>query len=62
MGMALAGLSRGRFTLHTKIPPTTNQIRSFSSYAAEGLKLNEIAAMAVADINGPGGASEGAKA
>jgi electron-transferring-flavoprotein dehydrogenase len=49
MGMALAGLSRGRFALRTKVPPTTKQILPFSSYAAEGLKLNEVAAVALAD-------------
>jgi len=48
-GMALAGLTRGRLSLRAKIPPAPRQIRPFSAYAVEGLKLTEIAELALAD-------------
>jgi electron-transferring-flavoprotein dehydrogenase len=39
IGMALAGLSHGRFSLTAKIPPAYKQIRSFASESLEGRQL-----------------------
>jgi len=49
IGMALAGLTSGRLSLHAHIPPAPRQIRRFGSYGKAGLKLREAAAIAVAD-------------
>lgn len=49
MGMALAGLSRGKLSLNAAIPAAHKQIRSFSSFAAEGMRLKEAAALALED-------------
>jgi electron-transferring-flavoprotein dehydrogenase len=49
IGMALAGLTGGRLSLGAHIPPAHKQIRPFSSRSAEGLKLKEATALALAD-------------
>jgi electron-transferring-flavoprotein dehydrogenase len=49
IGMALAGLTGGKLSLSGHIPPAHKQIRPFSSRSAEGLKLKEAAALALAD-------------
>ncbi|MGA3264054.1 MAG: hypothetical protein ABSC47_08425 [Terracidiphilus sp.] len=45
IGMALAGLTGGRLSLHARIPPAHKQIRG----SIDGLKLKEAAALALAD-------------
>jgi electron-transferring-flavoprotein dehydrogenase len=49
IGMALAGLTKGKLSLAAKIPPAHQQIRPFSSQSAQGLKLKDAAALAVAN-------------
>jgi electron-transferring-flavoprotein dehydrogenase len=49
IGMALAGLTGGRLSMSAHIPPAHKQIRPFSSRSAEGLKLKDAAALAIAD-------------
>jgi len=49
IGMALAGLTKGKLSLAAKIPPAHRQIRPFSSQSAQGLKLKDAAALAVAN-------------
>jgi electron-transferring-flavoprotein dehydrogenase len=49
LGMALAGLTRGKLSLRTEIPPARNQIRPFSSYPAASIPLHEAAALAIDD-------------
>ena len=39
IGMALAGLTHGRFSLKAKIPPASKQIRSFASGSSQTLQL-----------------------
>jgi len=46
-GMALAGLSEGRFALRGQIPPAPKQIRPFGTYVAGGLKRNQMIAVAL---------------
>jgi electron-transferring-flavoprotein dehydrogenase len=48
-GMAMAGLSGGRFSMDAHIPPAHQQIRSFASRGSEGLKLKEAVALAIED-------------
>ena len=47
IGMALAGLTRGRLSLPGHIAPAHRQIRPFSSFAASGIKLREAAGLAL---------------
>ncbi len=49
MGMALAGLTRGKLALPGKVPAAQRQIRPCSSYAQSGLKLKDAAALALED-------------
>jgi electron-transferring-flavoprotein dehydrogenase len=49
VGMALAGLSKGKFSLRAPIPPAHKQIRPFSSYAEQNLELKDAAAAALED-------------
>jgi electron-transferring-flavoprotein dehydrogenase len=49
LGMALAGLSGGKFSLGAHIPPPHKQIRPFSSNSTEGLKREAAAELAIAD-------------
>jgi electron-transferring-flavoprotein dehydrogenase len=49
IGMALAGLTHGRFALGAQPPPAHRQIRSFDPHSAEGFTVKEAAALAVAD-------------
>ena len=49
VGMALAGLSGGRFSLKSEIPAPHNQIRRVASQPGERLKRKEVAALAMAD-------------
>ncbi|MGA8090801.1 MAG: hypothetical protein WCA10_26235 [Terracidiphilus sp.] len=46
VGMALAGLTGGRFSLKSDIPPASKQIRPFSAQKGADLNLQEIAARA----------------
>ena len=48
-GMALAGLTGGRFSLKAHIPPAPKQIRRFGAHGKAGLKLREAARLAMAD-------------
>jgi electron-transferring-flavoprotein dehydrogenase len=48
-GMALAGLTGGRLSLHTHIPPAPKQIRRLTMYETAGLKLKQAAALALED-------------
>jgi electron-transferring-flavoprotein dehydrogenase len=43
IGMALAGLTSGKFSLGAKIPPAYKQIRSFAANSADALKLKDAA-------------------
>jgi electron-transferring-flavoprotein dehydrogenase len=49
IGMAIAGLTNGRFSLKAEIPPPHKQIRSFASHSAEGRKVKKAMAAAIAD-------------
>ena len=49
VGMALAGLTGGRLSLRTHIPPAPKQIRTFATHSAAGLKLKQAAALAIED-------------
>ncbi len=49
LGMALAGLTGGRFSLKAKIPPPHEQVHPSSSSSVEDLKLKDAAALALAD-------------
>jgi electron-transferring-flavoprotein dehydrogenase len=49
IGMALAGLTGGKLSLKAQIPPAHKQIRPFAPQSADGLKLKDAAALAVAD-------------
>ena len=49
IGMALSGLSHGRLSLKAHIPPPHKQIRPFASQSADGLKIKDAAALAIAD-------------
>jgi electron-transferring-flavoprotein dehydrogenase len=49
IGMALAGLTHGKFSLSAQPPPAHKQIRPFSPRSADGLKLKEAASLAIAD-------------
>jgi electron-transferring-flavoprotein dehydrogenase len=49
IGMALAGLTHGRLSFSAHIPPPHKQIRPFASQSADGLKLIDAAALAIAD-------------
>jgi electron-transferring-flavoprotein dehydrogenase len=49
IGMALAGLTKGKLSLSAHIPPAHKQIRPFDSKSVDGLKLKEAAALALAD-------------
>jgi len=49
IGMALAGLTRGRLSLPAHIPPAPQQILPFSQYVSADLKLDQAIASAMAD-------------
>jgi electron-transferring-flavoprotein dehydrogenase len=49
IGMALAGLTRGRLSLPAHIPPAPSQIRRFATRGQSGLKLRQAAELAMAD-------------
>ena len=49
IGMALAGLTRGRLSLPAHIPPAPSQIRRFATHGQSGLKLRQAAELAMAD-------------
>ena len=49
IGMGLAGLSGGRFSLKTHIPPAPRQIRRHGMSETAGLNLKQAAALALAD-------------
>ena len=49
IGMALAGLTRGRLSLSAHIPPAHKQIRPFPARSPEGLMLKDAVALALAD-------------
>jgi electron-transferring-flavoprotein dehydrogenase len=49
IGMALAGLTGGKLSIHAHIPPAHKQIRPFASQSTDGLKLKDAAALAIAD-------------
>ena len=49
MGMALAGMSKGRFSLNSHIPPAPEQIRPMADYEREDTKFKEAATAAIAD-------------
>jgi electron-transferring-flavoprotein dehydrogenase len=49
VGMALAGLTKGRIAWRGKIPPAPKQIRRFGTNGKAGLKLKEAARVAMAD-------------
>jgi electron-transferring-flavoprotein dehydrogenase len=49
IGMAMAGLTGGRLSLKAHIPPPHKQILPFSLKSPEGLKLKDVAALAIAD-------------
>jgi electron-transferring-flavoprotein dehydrogenase len=48
-GMALAGLTGGRFSLNAHIPPAPKQIRMFRTDRSAGLKLKAAAELALED-------------
>jgi len=47
MGMALAGLTEGRFALRGRIPPAPKQLIPFASYVSGGLKFDQAVALAL---------------
>ncbi len=49
IGMALAGLTRGRLSLPAHIPPASSQIRRFATHGQSRLKLRQAAELAMAD-------------
>jgi electron-transferring-flavoprotein dehydrogenase len=49
VGMALAGFSRGKLSLHAAIPPAHDQIRQFASIKEERLRLKQAAELALED-------------
>jgi len=49
IGMALAGLTDGKLWLGAQPPPAHKQIRRFPARSADGLKLQQAAALALAD-------------
>jgi len=49
IGMALAGLTGGKLSLHGHIPPAHKQIRPFSPHSRDGLKLKDAVALSLAD-------------
>jgi len=49
IGMALAGLTGGKLSLHTHIPPAHKQIRPFAANSCDALKLKDAAKLAIAD-------------
>jgi electron-transferring-flavoprotein dehydrogenase len=49
IGMGLAGLTHGKLSLNAKPLPAHKQIRPFPAHSADGLKLKDAAALAVAD-------------
>ncbi len=49
MGMAIAGLSGGRFSLNANIPPPYKQIHHAKAYFAEDIKAKDAAALALMD-------------
>jgi electron-transferring-flavoprotein dehydrogenase len=49
IGMALAGLSHGKFSLSAHIPPPHKQIRPFAANSYDGLKLKDATKLAIAD-------------
>jgi len=49
IGMALAGLTRGRLSIPARIPPAQKQIQPFFSRTGADLTLNDAAVLALAD-------------
>ncbi len=49
IGMALAGLTRGKLSLPAHIPPAHRQIRRFSDLVGSGINLKQAAALALED-------------
>jgi electron-transferring-flavoprotein dehydrogenase len=49
IGMALAGLTCGKLSLHAHIPPAHKQIRPFAANSYDGLKLKDATKLAIAD-------------
>jgi electron-transferring-flavoprotein dehydrogenase len=49
IGMALTGLTKGKFSLGAQPPPAHKQIRPFVPLSAQGFKLKESVALALAD-------------
>jgi electron-transferring-flavoprotein dehydrogenase len=49
IGMALAGLTRGKLSLHSTIPPAHKQISQFASLKEERMKLKDAAELALED-------------
>src|ERR1035437_7926673 len=49
IGMALAGLTCGKLSLHAHIPPAHKQIRPFAANSYDGLKLNDATKLAIPD-------------
>jgi electron-transferring-flavoprotein dehydrogenase len=49
IGMALAGLTGGRFSVKARIPAAHKQIRSIAPHSKEGLKRKEVAELALLD-------------
>ncbi len=49
MGMALAGMSKGRFSLKSEIPPAPEQIRPMADYERTDTKFMEAANVAIVD-------------
>jgi electron-transferring-flavoprotein dehydrogenase len=49
IGMALAGLSHGKFSLGAHIPPPHKQIHPFAANSYDGLKLKDATKLAIAD-------------
>ncbi len=49
VGMALAGMTNGKLSLHTKVPPAYKQIRPLASLTAEKLTLKQASKLALED-------------
>jgi len=49
IGMALAGMTKGKFSLSAKIKPAHQQIRPFPAQSADGLNLKKAAELSIAD-------------
>jgi len=49
IGMALAGLTHGKFSLNASAPPAHKQIRPFPANSSDALKLKDATKLAIAD-------------